>query len=896
MPSGILRRPEEHRPSQDDINFRIGTIGTYILDDFMNKIFHPFLARVGRRYLAAHPWQTILMVLGIALGVGVMVAIDLANASASRAFELSTQALTGKATHQILGGPNGVEAGLYTRLVQSGLISSGAVVAASPNIGAYVTSPQLGDAPMQLIGIDPFSDVDFQSYLSRSQNLDFSQLGAFLTRPGAVLLSREVAQKYGLHVGDALTIDVSGNQKSGFVAGILEPADSLARRSLDGAMLADIATVQALTGRNGWLDEIDLILPANGADKIAAWLPSGYQLAVTGQRSGSIEQMTAAFQLNLTALSLLALVVGLFLIYNTMTFAVVQRRELFGTLRCLGATRSEIFWMVAGEAGLVGVTGSLLGLGLGILLGRETVNMVSQTINDLYYTTTVQSVGISTASLVRGFVLGTLATILTAALPAWEAASVPPRAALLRSGLEKKTRRNVTILAGAGAAAILIGGAFLSLPKAGLIGGFGGTLVVVVGFAMLAAFVMTLLLRWLRPVLGKVFGLLGRIAPGSLINSLSRTSVAVAALMVAVAVSIGMTLMIDSFRHTVTVWLETSLQGDVYVSAPAFKATTPVTPLDPAVVTRLANWPGTRQIDYLRSAMIETRQGQAQVNATTNSRIGQERIFLWSLQSPKEQGWAALQGGAVMVSEPLARRLGLLVGTTRAQHPQIELLTAHGWKTYPVFGIYYDYTSSQGTLLMAHYVFSRDWNDTAVTSISLRLQPGVDPDAVTAAVEQATRDIQRVQVRPNLALRREVLAVFDRTFAITNALRLLATVVAFIGILNTLLLLEMEKRRETGILRALGLTGRQLWRLVMLETGLMGFSAGLLAMPTGYALALILIYVINQRSFGWTLQISLSYWTFGQALLVSITAALLAGVLPARRLSRMPAAEVIRYE
>jgi putative ABC transport system permease protein len=856
--------------------------------------FHPFLRKVGWRYLAVHPWQSLLMVLGIALGVGVMVAIDLANASASRAFDLSTQALTGKATHQILGGPQGIDENLYARLMHSGLVAGGSSgSSAAPSISVYFTSKELGDLPMQLVGIDPFNGAPFQTYLDNRQGLNLLQMGAFLTRPGAVLISNQVANRFHLRPGDSLSLDISGKTQKAFVAGVVEPSDPLAQRSLDGMLLGDIATVQELSGRQGWIDEIDLILPENQAAAVAAWLPAGYQLSVASERRGSIEQMTAAFQLNLTALSLLALIVGLFLIYNTMTFAVVQRRSLFGTLRCLGVTRGEIFWMVAGEAAVVGLTGSLIGLGLGILLGRQTVSMVSQTINDLYFTTTVQSVGIPVSSLVRGFALGTLATIATAVLPAREAAWVPPTAALSRSNLEVKTRRGVIWFAVAGVVAIITGVLIFSIPQAGLLGGFGGTMVIVVGFAMTAAFVMAMMLQLFRPVLARVFGLLGKLAPGSLVNSLSRTSVAVAALMVAVAVSIGMTLMIDSFRHTVTIWLNTSLQGDVYVSVPAFKATTPVTPLDPNVVKMLQSWPGAYQVDLLRSAMVETRKGPAQVNATNNHRIGFERVFMSKIGKP-EDVWAAIQSGMVLLSEPLARRLGVF--DQREPQKVVELLTHDGWKTYPVYAIYYDYTSSQGTLLMAREIYQRDWKDIATTSVGLRLNPGIDSDQVSAQVQEATRNIQRLQIRPNQAVKKDVLVVFDRTFAITSALRLLATGVAFIGVLNTLLLLEMEKKRETGILRALGLTGRQLWKLVLLETSLMGFSAGLLAIPTGYVLALILIYVINQRSFGWTLQLSASPWTYAQGFLVSMGAALLAGIFPARRLSRMAAAEVIRYE
>ncbi|MBE0699169.1 MAG: ABC transporter permease, partial [Anaerolineaceae bacterium] len=222
--------------------------------------------------------------------------------------------------------------------------------------------------------------------------------------------------------------------------------------------------------------------------------------------------------------------------------------------------------------------------------------------------------------------------------------------------------------------------------------------------------------------------------------------------------------------------------------------------------------------------------------------------------------------------------------------------TPQGQKSFPIIAIYSDYASSEGTLMMAHEVYRTIWQDNSLTALGLRLAPGNDPDQLARSLQDKFAGVQQLLIRPNQALRRDVLEVFDRTFAITVALRVLATVVAFIGILNSLLLLQLEKQREVGILRALGLTGRQLWQMVMVETGLMGLAAGLFSMPAGYALAVILIYVINARSFGWTLQLSLSPWTFLQALLVALAAALLAGVYPAYKLSRMQTAEVIRNE
>jgi putative ABC transport system permease protein len=250
-----------------------------------------------------------------------------------------------------------------------------------------------------------------------------------------------------------------------------------------------------------------------------------------------------------------------------------------------------------------------------------------------------------------------------------------------------------------------------------------------------------------------------------------------------------------------------------------------------------------------------------------------------------------MQAGNILISEPLARRFGLMEPGS-----VLKLYTPQGEKTFPVEGVYYDYASSQGAIFMEMNIYRQSWADEGVTAIALRLQPGQDPDVVTRQLQDGLSSDQRLLIRPNRALRADVIEVFDRTFAITAALRILATVVAFIGVLNTLLLLQLEKKREVGILRALGLTGGQLWWLTMLETGLMGLTAGVLAAPTGYALALILVYIINQRSFGWTLQLMIQPGAFIQAVLVAMAAALLAGIYPALRMSRESAAEEIRYE
>ena len=849
------------------------------------------LLNVGWRYLLRHPWQSVLMIVGITLGVAVMVAIDLANVSASQAFDLSTEAVAGRATHQIVGGPQGLDESVYVALRRAGLANDG--IASAPIISDYVSSPQLGSRPVQLLGIDPFAEAPFRSYVTDGQNVPVAQLTAFLTQPGAVLLSRDVADRYGLEIGAPLELTVGGYQRAAFVAGMVQPTDNLSRRALDGMLLADISTAQELTGRIGKLDRIDLLVPEGGDALLArlqAILPETVTVQPVAARSGTIEQMTAAFRTNLTALSLLALVVGLFLIYNTMTFSVVQRRPLFGTLRCLGVTGNEVFILVLAEALVIGVIGAVLGVVLGVFMGQGAVRAVTQTINDLYFVVTVQGVAAPVSSLVKGAVLGVVATVLAAAPPAWEAASVPPRTALSRSGLESKAGQAVKAAALASLMLMATGVVLLALPVRGLVTSFAGTFAIIIGIGMQTPLVTKLLMDATTPVSSRLGGVLGRMAPRSVVNSLSRTAIAIAALMIAVSVTIGVSLMVGSFRYTVVAWLSQTVQGDVYISPPSATASSNTGIIDPAASTIVRGWPGVERVDSLRSVTVDSPDGPLQVAAVDNPSTGDERLFVAS-DGPPEAVWEAMQAGAVMVSEPFANRFNL-----PKSGGEVTLDTPGGPRTFPVAAIYYDYASSQGTVMMALPLYQSLWNDDAITALALRLAPGVDADQITRQLQDALANVQSLIVQPNQALRDEALVVFDRTFAITGALQLLATLVAFIGVLSALLSLMLDKQRELGILRAVGLTGRQLWRLVSLETGLMGAVAGLLAMPTGLVLALILIYIINRRSFGWTLQLQLSPEPFIQALIVAVVAALLAGIYPAYRMTRMATSDAMRFE
>lgn len=843
--------------------------------------------KTGLRYLIQHPLQSALTILGITLGVAVIVAIDYANSSASRGFELSTWAITGRATHQVIGGPRGLDQSVYTNFKLKGLIDK-----AAPTISAFVWSPQLGSNYLQLLGVDPFAEQHFRDYLAQMENphSDFNLI-PFLTEPGALLISRHLADSFNISAGDRITVFSGGKEKSAWISGVISPPTGTSSTAVQDLILADISTAQELTDQLGKLSAIDLIVSSESRlAEIENALPAGTKLIAAGANTESIQQTIAAFQINLLALSLLALLVGMFLIYNTMTFSVVRRRALLGTLRALGATKREIFMLTLSEAFGLGVLGAALGVLLGIVLGQGSIQLVTRTIHDLYFVTSVTEVGISMASILKGALTGIVASVIAAAIPAWEASSVSPMAALARSSLESKLGSKMWIASAVGVVAIILGVLGFIFSGRDLTSGFLFTFIVILGFAFLTPALMKLLIGSISFIPKRSLGSIARMAPQAILRNSSRTAVAIAALMIAVATTIGMSTMIGSFRHTVEVWLSQTLTGDIYVFSPSATTVGAISKLDPRIVELIERIPEIERAGFLRTAQVSSRNGPINVSAINYLAYEDEGLYHAVDQNP-EHAWKRAQEGGVLISEPLGRRLGLL-----ELNSVLTLETNSGPTDFPVVGIYFDYASSQGNLMMDAAVFAKHWGDDSVTDAALWVDEGTDVEAFAEALETAFAPIQQLIVRPNARVRAAGLRVFDRTFTITYALQFLAVLVAFIGVMSTLLSLQLDKIRELGILRALGFSIQELRKLIFLETGLMGLTAGVFAIPTGFILALILTYIINRRAFGWTLQWHVEPGPFVMALAVSVGAALLAGIYPAIKAGRVNIVQALRSE
>jgi putative ABC transport system permease protein len=836
------------------------------------------VALAGRRFFRRHPWHLALALVGVALGVAVVTGVDLAGTAARRSFDESLTAVVGRATHQVVPAAGALEETLYPRLRRELGID-----AATPVIEGRIDLILEGEHRIvTLVGLDPLSEAPFRAYvdLSAPREVDLSR---FMTLPGAVAMSEDLAAELGVAIGDVLQARVGGRRVELPVVGRID-VDPASRAVLDDYLFADVATAQEVLGRLGELTRIDLILDDGEAARLSAWLPQGVELTTTAARSEAMAEMTRAFRVNLLALSMLALVVGAFLIYSTMSFLVVRRHATIATMRTIGVSRRQLFGAVLQEALLVGVPGTLLGLLVGTALGSGLTRLVARTIDDLYFQVHGDALVLDPLVLAKAAALGLAVTLAATLGPAAEAAGIPPRTVLSRASLERRTRRRLPWLVFGAAIALAVAVLLLAIPTRSLAPAFGGLFAIIIAGALLTPPSLVVGMAAVLALLRRRLGVPERMAVRGVNASLSRTGVASAALTVAVAALIGVGVMVGSFRGSVDDWLAASLRADAYVRIDESFYT--VGRGDPeALAARLAARPEIAGISRSVRTRLPTGGEELRVWGVDFGAGPWGMVVVVGARPDLEADFRA--GRGVLVTEPWWRRTGLGPGDT------VAVPTPSGTVELPILGAFRDYASDRGGIAMDLSLYRRLLNERRLDGIGLIAAAGVTPAALRAAATAVLADREGLELALNAEVRSASMDIFDRTFTITRVLQALVGMVAFLGILGALQALQMERAREFAILRAIGWTPAQVRRLVLGQTGLLGLAAGLLAVPLGLVLAWLLIRVINLRAFGWTIQFAPDAGTVVQGVALAVVAALVGGVHPAWRAgARSPALDL----
>lgn len=639
-----------------------------------------FLSLSQWRYLRTHPWLLLLSLLGVAFGVSGIVAMDLAIQSCQRAFQLSQESLSGPATHWIVGAPAGIPEDIYRKL----RLDLG-VESCVPLVEGYVTLAVAGKPPQsfRLLGLDPIAEGPFRG--SWLQGKSQGNLPTAFAVAGAVAMSAGEAQRLGVQLESPLQLQEAGNPLR--LRAILDGLDRNRQQALQGLLLSDIAVAQEVLRMTGKLSRIELILEEGQVDQLRQKLPQGLSLIAAETRSQASQQMSLAFFLNLKALSLLSLLVGLFLIYNVIHFLALQRRPWMAQLRILGVSRREIRMQILGEAAWIGALGSLLGIALGVALSGLLLPLLTRTLNDLYYSLQVQQIQLSLPALLKGCLLGWLCALVAAWFPAQEASRTSPVEALRRSPLEGKALGWSGRIAGAASLMLLASLALLYWSEnmlLNLVAMFG----LILGSASLTPAWVVGIQRGLLKMLPKGGWLMAKLVLGSLERSLSRLGVALVAMTVALSAVVSITLMVHSFRLSLLDWLDRTLSADLYIGQINRRAAQSGQGLDPKLLDRLTREPGIAQIVQLRMTPVYfSHSGQS----LTTTQLAAQTLEVGELGRLKFlEGGGPVRDGQLLASEPFMRRHHLRLGEA------LELTTPQGPRSWQIAGVFQDYASDSG--------------------------------------------------------------------------------------------------------------------------------------------------------------------------------------------------------
>jgi putative ABC transport system permease protein len=835
------------------------------------------------RHARRHWVLAVLNIFAVALGVAVYVAISIANGSAARSFEASVDVVAGKAQLEVRGALND---SLLPAIQQTP-----GVHAATPVIEQLATLRDYPGEYLRLLGIDVFTNEPFRTFEIGSDSQSFS-LDRWLADPSGIAVSDEFADSHHLKPGDKLTLIIDSRPRDFTILFLIPMRNAVAGASGVPIAAMDIGWAQEAFGMRGRLSSVQIRLddPAQAeavSARLSKLVPPDVTVEAPRQRSLQIEKMLGAFQLNLTAMSLVALLVGTFLIYNTIFASAARRRVEVGILRSLGVTRGEVRALFLGEALIFGVLGIAAGIVGGAALAEGLTGSVARTVSSLYVLISIGSPDWSAMPLASATGLGIASVLAGAWIPADDAARADPVAALDHGARMDRFqhghigRWNWLGIALLCAAAICCAGA---LHGVGAWLSFAASFFVLVGFAFFAPGVSA--------VLGRVAALARqtqlRMAAENLSRTIHRSGITVAALACAVAMMIGVSVMIFSFRNSVDAWIGRGIVADLYV-APAANEVIGLHSFIPSdLIPTLEADPAVRAVDTYREVTARTEAGDTvEIGAVR----GADRRNLQFLGGGNQQKMRDFFSGqdAVIVTESFAHRYSVAAGDV------LKIRTPSGIAPLQIAGIYYDYTSDRGLIMINRPVFDRWWHDAGVNSAAVYLKPGADTAAAIQRI-RARWGGQGLIIYTNAALRDRILTVFDQTFAVTGVIKVIAVIVAIVGIFLALTALVIEREREIGILRAIGASRGQVRGLLLSEAALLGAVASALGIAAGMALAMVLTWVVNKAFFGWTIQLQWPWLTMATTPLWIILAAMLAALGPAWQAGRVKIAASIREE
>ena len=844
------------------------------------------LYRLIVRPLATEPVRALLTVAAVALGVAVIVAVDLASEASMGSFRSSLESLQGSASYEItqVGGIPETIYGELARLEEP--------LAFSPRVESFALVPSTGEQ-VPLFGVDLVGDARLRGAGALRRSDLQGPIGES---------SVWVSASLGVSPGETLELVAGDRRLKLDVRGVLDAA-----AAAGGFAMMDIAPAQRALGRIGWLDRIYVYVQDDrrGQDGgheagdardwravLAPLLPPAASILPAGTGTEDSRRMLGAFRWNLRMMSYATILVGAFLIYNTVSAWIVRRRRQIGIVRALGASRAMVRAAFLFEGVVFGALGVAAGLVLGRLLAIGALDAVGQTVSALYVSSTPGEIAFRPWTVGVALVAGIGVSVLSAWWPAREAAAVAPTEAMAAASLDYRVHAARPGLTAAAVLLAALAAVCVLMPPADRIpvGGYAALVCLIGAAALISPWMSTAVLALCDRWIATRFGAIPRLAARGLAASLGRTSVIVTAMAVATALIVGMAVMVGSFRETVVVWVEHRLQADFYVSPAGGGGRGAPAVMHEDVAARIAPVPGVLDVGRYRTWPIR-HAGLPATLGLADVALYHRHSGIEFLDGPAPEAiWPQLAAGdGVIVSELFSERHGARTGDT------VRLPLGAEEVELRVAGVFYDYSGDRGFVIGDRNALLRYLPDRRVSSLGVYLAPGADPEASREALVGALAGLE-VVVTPSRTLRERSIEIFDRTFAITWALEAIAILVAILGMAEALLNLVFDRRVELAQLRMQGASMGQVRGLVLVQAGLLGLAACALGLGLGVAWSQVNLLVIHKQSFGWSVQLDWPVAFLAGALGLVLAASVASGLYPARVGARLNPVEVLRGE
>ncbi len=839
------------------------------------------------RPLFREPVRTALTVFAIALGVAVVLAIDLAGTAATGSFRASMETLAGDNDLEVVA-TGGVPESAVGTLSQLPFL-----LRISPRIEDYAVLPDTKQT-LPLIGLDligegsEFTAANSPANFRGTITQDREEALRDLASPDTVYVSASLGHKIGEHI----QLLINDESKTYTIRGMYPDANGN-----ESAIVMDIAAAQRALTRFDRVDRILIKVPDTPSleiwrQRLQSVLPPGLEVRPQGTSTTENRRMLEAFRWNLRLLSYISLVVGAFLIYNTISVSVVRRRAEIGIVRALGASRHMVLSAFIGEAAAFGLIGAAVGLPLGRVMATGAVKLMATTVDALYVSSRPGPIVLDAAAILSAFAIGIGVSVASAFAPAREAAQVSPVEAMARGRREYDVRVNKSLDLGIAAAFVIVAAGASRAPAiAGkpLLGYLSALLLIIASALAIPAFVDAVS-RASAQILQRTVGVEALLASRSLRASLRRTSVLVGALSTAIAMMTSVGLMVGSFRETVVLWMGAQLPADLYIRPASSPSADRHPTLSVELADAIAKLPGVAGVERLRTYEITYDGLPATLAAADLQSIRPDKDSAFLSGRATGEVFAGLRNtNNVVVSEPFTSKHGVKTGDT------LRLALGGAQAAFKIVDVYYDYSSERGNILMDRNTLLRYLPDPAPSNLAVFVAPPSSVAEVRAEIVQAAAG-HRILIFSNANLRGEAIRIFDRTFAITYALEAVAILVAVMGVAGALLALVIDRRRELGLLRFLGASKNQIRKLIVVEAALLGLLANIAGVILGFAISLVLIFVINKQSFGWTIRFHWPVAVLLGALSAVYAATVIAGLYPAEVAVRLNPLEVVHDE